>query len=168
MDSDPRLSFSVSATTRKIRTGEVHGVHYYYMTSDEFRRRIAAGEFTEWEEVYPGRFYGTLKSELNRISAVGKVPLFDVDVVGGINLRKKFGDNALSIFIQPPSLEILRLRLEARGTDSAEDIRLRLAKAEKEMKFSPEFDKTIVNDVLEKAVQEAKSIVAAFIENNLR
>ena len=134
------LEFSISATCRAPRGKEIHGKEYYFFTADEFRKRIENKEFLEWEEVYPGCYYGTLLSEIDRIWAKGHTVLFDVDVVGGLNIKKKFGDNALSIFIQPPSVEVLRQRLTGRGTDAPEKIEQRLAKAEYEMTFADKFD----------------------------
>lgn len=149
------LAFSVSATTRPPRGTEQNGVDYHFLSVEEFQTRIDAGELLEWEEVYPGKFYGTLHAELERLWADGKTVLFDVDVVGGANLRRLLGDSALAIFIQPPSLEALRARLEGRGTDAPERIEERLAKARWELDQSGVFDKVLVNDVLEVACAEA-------------
>lgn len=155
----PRLAFSVSACSRPRRGNEVEGRDYYFLSEEEFRNRIANDEFVEWEEVYPGHLYGTLKSELERIRKEGRIPVFDVDVVGGLNLKKYFGDQALAIFIQPPSLEVMEQRLRLRGTDSEESLQKRLAKAEKEMTFASQFDCIVVNDDLEKAEKEAEALV---------
>lgn len=157
------LEFSVSATCRAPRGKEQHGKEYYFFTEEEFKRRIAAGEFLEYEEVYPGCFYGTLNSEVQRIWAEDKTVLFDVDVVGGLNIKKKFGNQALALFIQPPSVEALRERLQGRGTDSPEKIEQRVAKAEYELSFAPRFDTVIVNDRLDDALAEAERKVRDFL-----
>lgn len=157
------LEFSVSATCRAPRGKEVHGREYYFFSTEEFRKRIAAGEFLEYEEVYPGCYYGTLHSEVERIWAEGKAVVFDVDVVGGVNLKQKFGEDALSVFIQAPSVEELRARLTARGTDSPEKIAERVNKAEYEMTFAERFDTIIVNDNLEEAFREAERTVREFL-----
>lgn len=158
------LEFSVSATCRAPRGTEVNGKEYYFFSAEEFKRRIAAGEFLEYEEVYPGCFYGTLKSEVERIWEKGNAVVFDVDVVGGLNIKKKFGDSALSVFIQPPSVEALRERLTGRGTDAPEKIEQRVAKAEYEMSFAKKFDTIIVNDDLQVALNEAEQKVKQFLE----
>ena len=157
------LEFSVSATCRAPRGKEQHGKEYYFFTEEEFKRRIAAGEFLEYEEVYPGCFYGTLNSEVQRIWAEDKTVLFDVDVVGGLNIKKKFGNQALALFIQPPSVATLRERLQGRGTDSPEKIEQRVAKAEYELSFAPRFDTVIVNDRLDDALAEAERKVRDFL-----
>lgn len=157
------LEFSVSATCRAPRGQEQHGREYYFFTPEEFRKRIAAEEFLEYEEVYPGCCYGTLKHEVERIWAKGHTVLFDVDVAGGINIKRKFGTQALSVFIQPPSIETLRQRLISRGTDAPEKIAERVAKAGYEMSFAPEFDTIIVNDKLEETLQEAEKKVRTFL-----
>lgn len=157
------LEFSVSATCRAPRGNEQHGKEYYFFTQEEFKKRIAADEFLEYEEVYPGCFYGTLKSEVERIWAEGKTVLFDIDVVGGVNLKKKFGSEALSVFIQPPSIAALQERLIGRGTDEPEKIEQRVAKAEYEMTFAENFDIIIVNDKLEEALAEVETIVNKFL-----
>ena len=159
-----RLEFSISATSRAPRGREVHGREYYFMDNAEFARRAAAGEFVEWEEVYAGTCYGTLRSELDRIWTKGNTIVFDVDVKGGINLKKIFGSQALSVFIMPPSVEELRRRLEGRGTDAPEVIDRRVAKAAEEIAHAPQFDRTVVNDSLDRAVAEAERIVGAFID----
>ena len=158
------LEFSVSATCRAPRGQEQHGKEYYFFTREEFEKRIAAGEFLEYEEVYPGCFYGTLKSEVERIWSEGHTVLFDVDVVGGLNIKKKFGETALSVFIQPPSVAALRERLIGRATDSPEKIEERVAKAEYELTFADDFDTIIVNDKLEDALREAELKVWQFLE----
>lgn len=157
------LEFSVSATCRAPRGQEQNGKEYYFFTQEEFQKRIEAGDFLEYEEVYPGCYYGTLKSEVNRIWAEGKTVLFDVDVVGGVNLKKKFGDKAMSVFIQPPSVRVLQQRLIGRGTDAPEKITERLNKAEYEMTFADKFDVVIVNDCLEETFSEAEKIVRNFL-----
>lgn len=157
------LEFSVSATCRAPRGQEQNGREYYFFTQEEFKRRIAAGEFLEYEEVYPGCYYGTLLSEVERIWAEGHTVLFDVDVVGGLNIKKKFGAQALSVFIQAPSVEVLQHRLIGRGTDAPDKIAQRVAKAEYEMSFAGRFDTIIVNDCLEEALAEAERKVREFL-----
>ena len=159
----PQLEFSISATSRAPRGSEVNGKEYYFLTNEEFKNKVAAGEFVEWEEVYAGTCYGTLRSELKRIWDKGHVIVFDVDVKGGVNLKKIFGDDALSIFIMPPSVEELRRRLEKRGTDTPETIAKRVAKAEEEITYAPLFDKIVVNDSLETAIADATRITETFI-----
>ncbi|HJB85681.1 MAG TPA: guanylate kinase [Candidatus Alistipes merdigallinarum] len=159
----PQLEFSISATSRAPRGSEVNGKEYYFLSNEEFKNKVAAGEFVEWEEVYAGTCYGTLRSELKRIWDKGHVIVFDVDVKGGVNLKKIFGDDALSIFIMPPSVEELRRRLEKRGTDAPETIAKRVAKAEEEITYAPLFDKIVVNDSLETAVADAIRITESFI-----
>lgn len=158
-----KLAFSISATSRPPRGTEQHGVEYFFLSEEEFRQRIQAGDFLEYEEVYAGRFYGTLKEQVERQLAAGQNVVFDVDVVGGCNIKKFYGDRALSLFIQPPSIDELRRRLEGRATDSAEQIEERLKKAEYEMSFAPRFDKIVINDELEKAKQDALSILQGFL-----
>lgn len=160
---DLGLEFSISATSRAPRGKEQHGREYYFFSVEEFRKRIDAGEFLEWEEVYPGCYYGTLKSELERIWAKGHTVVFDVDVVGGVNIKKIFGPDALSVFVQAPSVEALRRRLESRGTDSPEKIEQRVAKADYEMTFSDKFDVVVVNDDLQAAFADAEQKVRAFL-----
>lgn len=157
------LAFSISATSRAPRGEEKNGVEYYFLSPDEFRTKIANGEFVEYEEVYKDNFYGTLKSEVERIRESGMNVVFDVDVVGGVNIKNEFGDEALSIFIMPPSIDALRSRLVGRNTDSAETIEKRLAKAEYEMSFAPKFDKIVINDNLEVAKEEALNLVKEFV-----
>lgn len=159
----PQFEFSISATSRQPRGEEKNGVDYFFLSQEEFREKIAADAFVEWEEVYNGTCYGTLKSEMERIWAKGNVIIFDVDVMGGINLKRIFGEQACSIFIMPPSVEVLRERLIGRGTDSMETIEKRVAKAEFEISKAPEFDHVVVNDVLDTAVTEAESIINAFL-----
>ena len=157
------IEFSVSATSRPPRGEEKDGVEYFFYSADIFRLLVRDDKFVEFEEVYPDRFYGTLKAEVNRIWARGNVIIFDVDVKGGVNLKKYFGDQALSVFIQAPSVEVLRDRLVKRGTDSAEDIEKRVAKAAEEMTYAPQFDKVLINDDLATALKEADAMVDAFL-----
>jgi len=157
------LAFSVSATSRKPRAHEVNGREYYFIRTAEFKRKIKAGEFIEWQEVYQNHYYGTLKKEIERITNEGMIPLFDVDVQGGINLKKIFGDSALSIFIMPPSVEELRARLIKRGTESPEDISMRVEKAFSEILLADSFDRVIVNDDLSRASGEIISVIREFI-----
>lgn len=158
------LEFSISATSRAPRGVEKHGIDYYYLTPDEFRQKIDNQEFLEYEEVYANCFYGTLRSEIDRITSQGKNIVFDVDVIGGLNIKKEFGDRALAVFIAPPSIEILHKRLVGRGTDAPEMIEKRIGKAEFEMSFAPQFDVVIVNDVLDKSKAEAEEIIRKFVE----
>ena len=160
----PEIEFSISATSRSPRGQERHGVEYYFFSEEEFRSMIKEDKFVEYEEVYPGRFYGTLKSEVERILSKGHVIIFDVDVKGGVNLKRYFGDKALSVFIQAPSVEELRRRLVTRGTDSAEDIARRVDKAAEEMTYAPKFDVVLVNDNLDEAYSKAESIVDNFLK----
>ena len=159
----PEFEFSVSATSRPPRGTEQDGVEYYFISARKFRSLIRKDAFVEYEEVYHDRFYGTLKSEVERIWGNGHVIVFDVDVKGGVNLKKYFGDQALSVFIQAPSVEVLRDRLVKRGTDSAEDIEKRVAKAAEEMTYAPQFDKVLINDDLATALAEADAMVDAFL-----
>ena len=159
----PEVEFSVSATTRPPRGQEQDGVEYLFYSADIFRLLIRDGKFVEFEEVYPDRFYGTLKSEVNRIWSKGHVIIFDVDVKGGVNLKKYFGEQALSVFIQAPSVEVLRERLINRATDSMEEIEKRVAKAAEEMTYAPQFDRVLVNDDLATAFREAEEMVDAFL-----
>lgn len=159
----PEIEFSVSATSRAPRGSEEDGVAYYFLSEEEFRARIERDEFVEYEEVYAGSFYGTLKSEVQRIWDKGHVIVFDVDVKGGVNLKRYFGEKALSVFIQAPSVEELRRRLVARGTDTPEAIDRRVAKAAEEMDFAPLFDRILVNNDLETALREAESMVDGFL-----
>lgn len=161
----PELEFSISATSRAPRGQEQHGVEYYFFTSDEFRQMIAEDKFVEYEEVYAGSFYGTLRSEVERIWAKGHTIIFDIDVQGGVNLKRIFGEQALSIFIQAPSVEILRERLIGRGTDTMEAIEKRVAKAASEMEFAAgKFDYTLINDDLQTALAEAEEVVGGFLK----
>jgi guanylate kinase len=158
------LSFSISCTSRAPRGQEQHGREYYFLTPEEFRERIARDEFLEYEEVYADKFYGTLKSEVERLSSAGKIVIFDVDVKGGVNIKKYYGDRALSVFIQPPSLEALRERLVGRATDAPEVIETRLERAEFELSLAPQFDRIVVNDDLEQAKAEVLRVVRTFLD----
>lgn len=160
-----KLAFSISATSRPPRGKEQHGVEYFFLSPEEFRQRIDKGEFLEYEEVYPGRFYGTLKAQVEKQSEAGQNVLFDVDVKGGVNIKQYYGNRALSLFIQPPSIEELRSRLEKRGTETPEVINDRIARAEFELSFAPQFDKVVVNDDLEVAKAETLQIIKDFINN---
>lgn len=159
----PNLAFSISAATRQPREGEVNGKDYHFMTEDSFRQHIKNNDFIEWEMVYEGKYYGTLKSELERIWSEGKVPVLDIDVHGGIHVQKEYPINTLSLFIKPPSVAELRHRLESRGTESAEAINTRVNKASYELSFADQFDHAIVNDNLDKACKEAEAIVGKFL-----
>lgn len=158
-----RLYFSISCTSRAPRGTEQNGVEYFFLTEEEFRQKIDNDEFLEYEEVYAGRFYGTLKQQVERQLEAGQNVVFDVDVKGGVNIKKYYGERAMSLFIQPPSVEELRRRLEGRGTDTPEAIGNRLAKAEYEMTFAPQFDHVVINDNLETAKQEALSLLRDFL-----
>ena len=159
--------FSISATSRKPRGSEQDGVEYYFLTEEDFRRRISEGDFLEYEEVYPGCFYGTLRSEVDRTLAQGENVILDIDVQGGLNVKKIYGDRALTLFIQPPSIERLRERLERRGTDAPEVIERRLAKAETELSFAPKYDAVVVNDDLEETCQAAARTIEDFLSTDV-
>jgi len=163
LQSIPSLAFSVSATSRPPRSNEVDGKDYRFLSEENFRKRIQANEFLEWEEVYPGRFYGTLKSEENRLSGEGKHIIFDLDVVGGVNLKAHFGSAALALFIQPPSLEVLAGRLRNRSTETEDTLAVRLSKASSELKFAGRFDKIIINDNLEEACRQSEIWIKEFL-----
>ena len=160
------LEFSISACSRKPREGEVDGVDYYFFSIEDFRKKIDEHEFVEWEEVYRGQYYGTLKNEISRIAANNNNILFDVDVMGGISLKNYFYEKALSIFIKPPSIEELQKRLENRGTESAKDIQKRVRKANYELRFAGKFDKIIINDKLEDALDELIQVVTDFLKDS--
>jgi len=166
LEQDLNLHFSISATSRPPRSTEVDGTDYYFLTPEAFREKISENAFLEWEEVYADKFYGTLKSEVERILTEGKHVLFDVDVKGGLSLKKHFGKEALSVFVQSPSIQELRNRLEARGTDSTEIIQERVEKAAYELAFAPQFDVIIINDVLEKAKQDCLKKIQDFLEKS--
>lgn len=157
------LSFSVSATSRKPRGKEVDGIHYHFLSNEQFRSKLSAGEFLEYQEVYGGSLYGTLRAPVEELLREGRNVAFDIDVKGGINIKKHYGQRAISLFIQPPSIEELRRRLEGRGTDTQEQIETRLAKAEYEMSFAPQFDYIVVNDDLEKAKEETFNLLSHFL-----
>jgi guanylate kinase len=158
-----QLSFSISAATRKIRGGEQNGVDYFFISEEEFKNKIDNNQFVEWEMVYPGSYYGTTVDELQRIWSENKTPILDIDVQGALHVKELYGEKALSIFIKPPSLAILQERLEKRGTDNAEQIKTRLAKAAEEISFSENFDHIVLNDDLDKASEEVKQLITAFI-----
>lgn len=162
LKEDLNLQFSISATSRAPRGKEKDGVEYYFLSPDEFKERIKKGHFLEYEEVYEDNFYGTLKSEVDRILATGKNVLFDVDFVGGLAIKKIYGDRALTIFVMPPSIDELRNRLESRGTDTPEVIQNRLDKATHEMSFAPKFDATIMNDDFDKAKRDTVKLIKEF------
>lgn len=165
MQQGLNLHFSVSATSRPPRGAEQNGVEYYFLTPEDFKQRIAQGEFLEYEEVYKDRFYGTLKSQVDAQLAKGENVVCDVDVLGGQNIKKYYGQRALSIFIQPPSIEVLRQRLEGRGTDSPEVINDRIARAEFELSFADKFDHAVVNDDLQQAQAEALALIQNFLKD---
>lgn len=160
----PQFEFSISATSRAKRGAEVDGKDYFFLSADEFKARIARNEFVEWEEVYTDNFYGTLKSELQRIWDKGNIVVFDVDVKGGVNLKKMFGNDALSVFIMPPSVDELHRRLIERGTDSAEAIERRVAKAEEEIDYAKNFDVVVVNDDLAKAKGDTEAAIRKYLD----
>lgn len=162
-----KLSFSISASTRQPRANEIDGKDYYFISKEAFLHKIAHKEFVEFEEVYSGTFYGTLRSEIDRIWASGKIVIFDIDVIGGLHLKRKFGKQALAIFVQPPSLDVLVHRLRSRGTDSDEKLEERIAKADKELKFSNEFDIILENDNLEDTCVQAEKLVESFYTDKL-
>ena len=163
LEQNPVLSFSVSATTRAKREMEMHGKDYYFISVDDFQNRIAKDEFLEWQEVYQGQYYGSLKSEVDRLSAEGKVVIFDVDVLGGLNIKKFYKEEALSIFIQAPTIDALKSRLEGRGTETPASLQKRVDKAEYEMTFASQFDKIVVNDNLQEAQQYANQLIQDFL-----
>jgi guanylate kinase len=163
LSCDFNMEFSISATSRLPRGDERNGVEYYFLTPEKFRQMIENQEFLEYEEVYPNCYYGTLRSEIERITNQGKNIVFDVDVIGGLNIKENYGDRALALFIAPPSIEVLHERLHGRGTDSAEMIEKRVGKADFEMTFAPDFDLVIVNDDLETAKKEAENAIREFL-----
>jgi guanylate kinase len=165
LSTDLPLAFSVSATSRPPRSGEVHGKDYYFLTEEEFKQKIEEDAFLEWEEVYPGRYYGTFISELHRIWQHGKHVIFDVDVIGGLNIKKKFPNNSLAVFVKPPSYETLKERLKCRNTESDESYKSRIEKAAYELTFAERFDISIVNDNLEVSKSEALKIVTGFLKS---
>lgn len=159
----PQLSFSVSAATRQPRTHEKEGIDYYFLALEDFKEKITNNEFVEWEMVYEGKYYGTLKSELQRIWDNDQCPLLDIDVKGAIHVKQQYPDSALTIFIEPPSVEELRRRLESRGTETAESLQARVNKASYEISFKEHFDKNVMNDNLDKACAQTESIVRQFL-----
>jgi guanylate kinase len=159
----PQLSFSISAATRNPRGKELDGVDYYFLSEEEFKHKIHEDAFLEWEMVYEGKYYGTLKSELDRIWSIGKVPILDIDVKGAIHVQQQFEDNCLSIFIEPPSVDELKKRLQSRGTETPENLATRINKASYEISFNHRFTKTIVNDELSKACAETESVIKDFL-----
>ncbi len=166
LKSLPQLEFSISATTRSKRPAEIDGKDYYFLATDNFKSKIETNAFIEYEEVYKGLFYGTLKTEVGRIWCNEHHVIFDVDVKGGINIKSQYGDKALLIFIMPPSIAELENRLRARATDDEATIRFRIARAEEELSYQPRFDVTVINNQLEKAIAETKNIVTNFIKND--
>lgn len=162
---DLNLEFSISATSRKKRGNEVNGKDYYFLSAKEFKSKIKNEEFLEWEEVYRDNFYGTLKTEVERIWALGKNVIFDIDVSGGLRIKRKFPEQTLAIFVKPPSIDELKIRLKKRKTESADKINMRVAKASAELATAPLFDTIIVNDNLEKALTEAEMLVKAFVNS---
>jgi len=163
LNKDLNLEFSISACNRKMRLNEVNGVDYHFLTTEDFKSHIKNDDFIEWEEVYDNMFYGTLKSEINRIWDSEKNVIFDVDVKGGLSLTEYFGKNALAIFIQPPSIKVLEERLRKRGTETEETIQRRLAKANKELEFTKHFDHVVLNDNLEDAQKDTYNIIKSFL-----
>ena len=164
MEHFPVLSFSVSATTRNARESEKNGVDYYFIGLEDFKKKIQQKEFAEWEMVYEGKYYGTLKKELKRIWGLNKIPVLDIDVKGAIHVQQQYPENTLSIFIEPPSVEELKNRLLSRGTETEESLKARVNKASYEISFKDHFNKVIINDDLEKACIQAKKVVADFLE----
>jgi guanylate kinase len=157
------LEFSVSATSRKKRPNEVQGKDYYFLKTEDFRQKIENNEFIEWEEVYPGQFYGTLRQEVERIRNKGNHLIFDVDVIGGLNIKKQFGKDALAVFVKSPSIEVLEKRLKKRSTEDEESLKKRLDKAKLETKYADKFDIILINDKLDEALLEARDIVTNFL-----
>ncbi len=164
LDAIPEVRFSVSATTRAPRAGEANGIDYFFLSDDEFREQVKSGGFVEFEEVYGGTFYGTLRTELERI-AQGGAALLDIDVKGAVNVKRLYGDRALTVFIEPPSLAVLAARLQSRGTENAGSLAKRLDRATLEISYASEFDAVVVNDDLEVAVAETVALVTAFLAN---
>jgi guanylate kinase len=163
-EGDLDMQFSVSATNRKPREGERHGINYFFMSDEEFRQNINADNFIEYEEVYPGRFYGTLRSEIERITSAGHNVIMDIDVNGGINVKRQLGTQALGIFIAPPNVGTLRQRLISRGTDTMEVIEQRVARAEYELEQGKQYDTCVVNDDLSTAIAQTRSLIASFLK----
>jgi guanylate kinase len=163
LSSDKRLAFSVSACTRNKRANEEHGKDYYFLTHEEFKQRVANNEFLEYEEVYGSNFYGTLKSEVDRIWAMGKAVIFDVDVEGGLNIKKHFGNKALAVFVKPPSVEVLEQRLRFRSTETEETLRIRINKAVHELQYEDKFEYVLLNENLDEALVIAENLVTEFL-----
>jgi len=163
LENIPGIEFSVSATNRKQRPNEVNGVDYYFISTEEFTEKIAAQEFLEWEEVYPGTFYGTLKTEIDRIWNRGNHVIFDVDVEGGLNIKRHFGDRAMLVFVQPPSLDVLKERLRSRATETRKDYETRVQKASREMEYARHADRILINDKLEDALRDALTMAKSFL-----
>jgi guanylate kinase len=163
LDKNLNLEFSVSATSRAPRYNETHGKDYYFLSTEEFKKKITKGEFLEWEEVYDRTYYGTLKSEVDRIRDIGKNVIFDVDVEGGLNIKKFYGNEAYAIFVQPPSVDELRIRLQNRSTETEEKIQMRIAKAEHELGFAKQFDVLITNNDLQQACRKAEELIREFL-----
>jgi guanylate kinase len=164
LENNPRLSFSVSATTRPKRDMETDGIDYHFLTIDDFKKKIESNEFIEWEEVYKNGFYGTLKSEVEKIWKQDKVAVFDVDVEGGLKIKDQFGDSMLAVFVMPPTIDDLRIRLKARETETHESLKARVAKAEHELTYANRFDHVIINEDKEKAFMEAREMVNEFLK----
>ena len=165
LEANPNLSFSISCATRSKRHNETHGKDYYFISAEEFSQKIDNNEFAEWEEVYADHFYGTLKEEIERIWAEGKHVVFDIDVKGGLRLKELFGDRAMAIFVQPPTLEELSKRLSDRNTDTPEKLEMRINKVAEELAFAQQFDRILINDSLEQAKKEVEEVVEKFILN---
>lgn len=166
LQRSPDLAFSISACTRNPRPGEVHGKDYYFLTEKDFKQKIEEGAFVEWEMVYTGKYYGTLKSEVDRIWKDDKAPLVDIDVLGALNIKSQFTDKAIALFIKAPSIEELRARLTARGTETPQTLQERLDKAAYELSFADRFDRIIVNDNLEKAIEETLQVIRDFLQKS--
>lgn len=164
---DVRLKFSVSATTRKKRSNEHDGKDYHFISVDDFKKRIVAGAFIEWEQVYENGYYGTLRHEVERILSTGGVPVFDLDVVGGLSIKKEFGEKVMAVFVCPPDIESLKHRLTARATETAEDLKRRLDKAVHELTYAESFDKVLINTDREKACQQAEEWMNEFLKANM-
>ncbi|WP_447640241.1 MULTISPECIES: guanylate kinase [Chitinophagaceae] len=164
LENNEWLAFSVSAATREKRKGEIDGVHYYFMSPEEFREKVKNNEFLEWEMVYKDNYYGTLRSEIERIWADGKTPLLDIDVKGAIHIEQEYPNNTLSIFVEPPSVDVLEQRLRSRGTETEEKIQTRMSKAAYEISLKDSFDKVILNDDLDKACLEAEKVITQFVK----
>jgi len=162
---DLNLEFSISCTTREPRGEEIHGTDYYFISWEEFKKHIKAEDFVEWEEVYTDNFYGTLQNEVERIWALGKHVIFDIDVAGGLRIKSKFPEETLAVFVKPPSIDELKIRLKKRKTESDDKINMRISKASAELATAPLFDKVVVNEKLETALEEAYSLVSNFLDN---